>query len=302
MQDILDILKDIPQRRIDTFAIFSIENITLPQRLFGKLLIKHVDLHIRTLNIDEDVFKGQETSLEKVGIVTSHLSQIPTCVIHNLEKLKAFGFMNSVLVKNVKEGEFKNFAGANNLEVLIYSMNRIETVERGAFDNLFNLKTLDLHFNNLKCIDLSNLPPKLPKKLELQMNKLTDIKLDIVTQMPFGGTIQLSSNNITSLGADLVREAIKNGVYLDLRYNYELKCDCSIMPLVIARNNGIRGFVFGSCLVFSDKRTEMELAKLSDLNSCKPNPLDYMAVMTSRSNQVASEMTFFMETAKKMRM
>ncbi|XP_044004102.1 uncharacterized protein LOC122849466 [Aphidius gifuensis] len=125
----------------------------------------------------------------------------------------------SLIEKNLSVIPKDIFTGFENVERLYLCWNRLYYLESGTFDNLLNLKILDIRFNHLTSlpkdifIGLKNL-----EELDLSYNRLYYLESGTFSNFSNLKNLSISDNNLTALSSDIFNGLEKLKV-LHLDYN-----------------------------------------------------------------------------------
>ncbi|KGM97620.1 hypothetical protein Z956_01240 [Clostridium botulinum D str. CCUG 7971] len=193
------------------------------------------DVDKRILN--ENSNGNLNKALVEIGIDTNKDG-----VVSSEELKEAKGVINLSSKKIVDISNLKNLG--SNVTELDLTVNRIEDLPKGVFDNLNQLTCLKLTVNKLKTLPegifdkLLNL-----KKIDLERNKLENLPKGIFNKLTKLETLILSTNNIKHLDDDIFINN-KNLKFLNISENKIDKIPTSIGELerlntLSAKNNSI---------------------------------------------------------------
>lgn len=200
----------VGEKKIGSFSgevvqpLFVEETIKIPD----KVLLEEINKSLNKKELDSIILKSEIETLESLEIDSSYLENLEglecatnlkeltirnTSVknfnsVSGLKELKKLNLMNN----NITDIEF--LKGLTSLESLNLQENKIEDVS-AISDNLYNLRELNLSYNNLYKVELGYLNSLI--NLDVSNNFLTDV--EEFPKLSNLKTLNLNSNNISNI-------------------------------------------------------------------------------------------------------
>lgn len=193
-------LKSIPPDAF--FGLVSLQKIDLSHNFLEKLDNK-------TNSIFEECLSLREINLSnnKISFITRKMFPSNIYVPYRLEKVDLSHNLIPVLTFDITFGTRK-------LKHLNLSHNAINDIRKFSLGNITALEVLDLSSNNLKDLDSTDNPFKLPTNLThlyLQNNQIYNLAFEEITSLKNLREVHLENNLLTYLNKSLI-DSIKNGV------------------------------------------------------------------------------------------
>ncbi|XP_065580039.1 leucine-rich repeats and immunoglobulin-like domains protein sma-10 isoform X2 [Artemia franciscana] len=226
------------RRRIDALEIKESNLPHLIRQLLGGNAIETIFMRNNSINsVDPTAFAGSENLAQRIDLSANNIQDFKFEMFNQFSELTVLNLGENKLTKITSAGQIQN------LHVLYLYMNKIETIEPGAFNLLEGLEYLDLRWNDLKQLPLGALTVPSPRwQLRIRNNELPTLEGAFQGVVPF--LVEASYNSITQLKEEVYRPvlegAMTEGAQLYLEGNL-LQCDCDVAWLVT--NITLRRFV-----------------------------------------------------------
>lgn len=221
---------------IDLYNFFKEVEILKSQTFIG-LRIKFLDFSGMKVNqIEPETFKNLK-DLQFLNLNKNNLKALENNSFLGLDSLKTLNLSSN----QISRIETDTFIGLERLEKLFLDNNKIlNQLQLGTFQNLPNLKELNLEKNNLNKIytgTFSNLPKLL--HLNLSLNNLTRLEADLFVPLTDLLSLDLSANNLFEMRYGLLFDSLRGLEYIGLSGNI-WKCDELSLMLISAKNHSVK--------------------------------------------------------------
>lgn len=170
MEGIAEALKTMSKKglSVNLIEISSASTISIASTIFGSMRVTTAALDFPNLkSVNLDAFNNQEYCLKSLAFKRSKLSQIPVYAMTTLTSLERFEVSMSTEVEVVESNLFRPMQRTSRLETVVFTSDSISIIEKDAFFDLINLKSLNLRDNVITKIQLEALPPNLSTLEEL---------------------------------------------------------------------------------------------------------------------------------------
>ncbi|CAM1327209.1 Uncharacterised protein g9435 [Pycnogonum litorale] len=206
---------------------------SLGPSFFGNASVFKAHLRLSNLmNVNPDVFKGQEDTMYEVGFYEVKLKKLPLQTWAKLTHLKSVSY-SGMSVTEIDENAFCALVCPNELQgVYFESMLNLQKVGEGSFSALRNLKKLFLTGSKLSSLPANSLPRDTLLSISLiGGNKFTKVPDDALDALVTGGTLFMDNTqvqNFTEKQLELVKtKSLK--LYLD---GCPIYCGCEFKRFV----------------------------------------------------------------------
>ncbi|CAM1303916.1 Uncharacterised protein r2_g1379 [Pycnogonum litorale] len=144
---------------VDRFHITSDSVQHLQARLFQSISVKFIDMWLSNVSsIHDDVFKGQENSVERLRLVEMRLTSTPRNILRHCKKLRMLTFARMDILK-ISPEDFQQLDHPEHITGVDYQLMRTTvTIEKDAFKALKNLYTIMLPSMKLSSLTGECLP------------------------------------------------------------------------------------------------------------------------------------------------
>ncbi|KAG1663982.1 Leucine-rich repeat-containing G-protein coupled receptor 5 [Nymphon striatum] len=235
----------------------------LYDEIFKNLTVSGLEITDSNITeISDNVFNGNENSLNRLYIGKSNLKKIPVGALKTLTNLQVLVIKNSQISKLELDELPSTVAHFN------FNGNQINSIEKDVFAKFHNLLGLDLDDNMLS--SFSTTTPKSLFLLSFKKNNLKLFPTNASRTMVDEGGIYLIGNEITSLPSETsMKNILQKKISVSLQGN-DINCDCNT-KWVLENQIDLNKFIpIINCGQNSGKRSSKDVSQLTqeDYSDC----------------------------------